>query len=350
MHLTRADGLLWLAAGAGFVMLNLIQEKQGGATIPAQIKNGAAAALFLAIGYLLVMYPWYARNLEIYGTLMSSGGSRTLWLTNYDQTFIYPASKLNMPAWLASGFDLQIKARINALGMNLKNLLAVQGEIFLLPFIAAGLWRFRKAPFVVLGIAIWIITLGFMTVIFPFSGSRGGFIHSGAAIQPLFWAVAPYGLESAIGLGVRWRKWNFQSASVFFQSGIILLSVLFTGLIFFQVVLGSDLSGAPWRASSDQLRDVWEKMQEMGAKPGDRVMVNNPPGFYLVSGQEAVPVPDGDLDAAVSAADRYEIQYMILDKNYTRGLKGVYEKPQDYPGIQYLGSIQDVQIYRFTGN
>ena len=106
-----------------------------------------------------------------------------LWLTSYNQIFSYPATGLTFDAWMHSGLGDILLARLWSLGLNLANAFAVQGGVFLLPFIIIGIWQLRKQKLVRLAVLSWILILAAMTLAFPFAGARGGFIHSGAALH-----------------------------------------------------------------------------------------------------------------------------------------------------------------------
>ena len=75
------------------------------------------------------------------------------------------------------------------------------------------------------------------------------------------------------------------------------------------------------------------------------VMVNNPPGYYAMTGRQAIVIPDGDLQTSLNAARKYQASYLILDENYPQGLGEIYLNPGDYPGISYQDTIQQIQIY-----
>ena len=94
-----------------------------------------------------------------------------------------------------------MKARAWSLGLNLATTLAVQGEIFLLPLIGVAIWHMRKDRRVQLVLLAWLLTLGVMTIVFPFAGARGGFFHSGAALQTVWWVLAPLGLARTDRMG-----------------------------------------------------------------------------------------------------------------------------------------------------
>ena len=171
-------------------------------------KAGAASINFILalIGFFLIIGPWFWRNEQIYGTLLAPGGHYLLWLTNYDETFIYPANQLTMQSWLAQGWQNILSVRWSALIVKFENAFAAQGGIFLFPFIIVGIWRYRKDEHVQFASLAWLGLLFVMTVIFCFAGSRGGFFHSGVALQSVWWSLAPLGLESAIGAARR-RGW-----------------------------------------------------------------------------------------------------------------------------------------------
>ena len=167
MHLSRADGLLWLAAGLGIFTVGMITRMRNRKPWTRQILAGLGLML---LGYLLVMGWWFVRNYQVYGGLLPPGGSLTLWLTSYDQTYAYPAGQiLTYNHWRAAGFLSAIQARGTALWMNLLNLLGVQGLVVWLPLIVAGGWKLRKNALVRFGFGMWLVTLFVMTVVFPFS-------------------------------------------------------------------------------------------------------------------------------------------------------------------------------------
>ena len=42
------------------------------------------------MAYLLVMLPWFARNLAVIGTPLPVGGTATIWLRGYNEIVSYP--------------------------------------------------------------------------------------------------------------------------------------------------------------------------------------------------------------------------------------------------------------------
>ena len=341
MHLARTDGLLWLSIALFSVIYVLPRTTH-------QRKLNLISCLVLTLtGYLLVMTPWFLRNYTLFGTPLAPGGSRMLWLTSYDQLFSYPASQLTFSNWWHSGLQAIIRVRIWALGLNLSNVLSVQLEVFLLPLVGLGLWHFRKDRRVHVAMIAWLLTLGAMTVVFPFAGARGGFFHSGAAVQTMWWVLAPVGLERVIAWGSRKRRWDVTQAGTIFRPALVIMAALMTMIIVYGRVIGAG-SGQVWDQEKNMYSHIKEFLTSQGMADTEVVMVANPPGFYLASGNPAIAVPDGDLNILIAVAQKYDAKYIILEQTSTPGsLMTVYLHPESQPRLNYLGAIEGVHIYAF---
>ncbi|MEW6717748.1 MAG: hypothetical protein AB1345_09620 [Chloroflexota bacterium] len=343
MHLTRADGLLWIIiALLGVMQICRNSDKED---IPGNRWRKATWLLLCLGGYLLVMGPWAVRNAIAFGSISPPGSVPTLWLTEYDELYAYPASMLTPEYWWSSGWGATLRARVNALWLNVQTGLAVQGEIFLLPFILMGIWRCWKDCRVRMGVLAWLLTFGVMTVFFPFAGVRGGFFHSGAALQPLFWAVVPVGLEGFIQGGERLRGWQARQAWKIFSVGLTGLSLLLSVFIVKQRVIGSDIYRPIWNASAEVYIHLEGVMQLLGASPTDIVLVNNPPGYTAVSHRPAIVIPNGNVQTLLAVARRYGARYVLLEKNHPRDLEALYAHPSDQPGLSYQMTVEGVHIY-----
>jgi hypothetical protein len=262
---------------------------------------------------------------------------------------IYPSSLLTPQHWLAAGWGAHFAAWGKALSNNFQTALAVQGGILWFPFILAGLWMLRDCPTVRLGAGIWLLTAGVMTVVFPFAGANGGFFHSGAAVQPLFWAVAPVGVESIVGWYARIRRLSWPQGILRFVSVLLVVTgALLTGLLYFQRVVGSEPEAWKWSANSGHYQAIEQTLASLGAAPGDPVLVNNPPGFWLASGRPAVVIPFGDEQMLLAAARQYGIRYLVLETNNAQQLAPLYYGQVNPPELEYLVSVGTTRLYRIN--
>ena len=339
MHLTRADGLLWLFIAFLAVLFIFPKPSKG------RFLFTCSFLLLTLAGYLLVMTPWFVRNYTVFGTPLAPSGSKMLWLTSYDQLFGYPASQITFSAWWQSGLRAILRVRLWSLGLNFSNMLSMQGEVFLLPLIGIGFWHLRKDRRVQLSGFAMLVTFAVMTVVFPFAGARGGFIHSGAALQTVWWVLAPVGLDRIIVWGSRKRGWNAAQAGSFFRPALVSLAALLTVVVIFARVVGGGKNPV-WGQENDAYRQTATVLHSLGMADDAVVMVANPPGFYLASGNPAIAVPDGDLGTLLDAAQRYGAKYVILEAGGTPGgLISVYDYPVEQLGLKYLGDVGGMHIY-----
>jgi hypothetical protein len=353
MHLGRADGLLWLALGCG-----LIAWRAGGAWRSAAgpgravIRPALAAMALFLVGYLLLMAPWLARNLLVFGAPLAPGASKALWLTDYNELFIYPASLLTPQRWWAGGLADILADRGWALGQNLQTALAVQSEILLLPFVLAASWRLRQDWRVRTAWAAWLLTLAAMTLAFPYAGARGGFFHSGAALQPFIWAIAPFGLALLVEWVGRRRAWNIPRAGRVFQIMLLAVLLLLSVFVFYSRVIGAPpptgaaLRAPAWETGQAHYQAIEAALLAWGARPGELVLVNNPPAYFIATGRPAIAIPHGDLQALLEVAGRYRGAYFVLEFDQLGGEDRLYDRPGDRLGLVYLGSVGETRLYR----
>ena len=325
-HLARADGLLLLLpAGVG-----LMGESE---------RRGKASAVLL-LGYLAVMGPWMLRNLAVSGSPFAAGGARTLWLSSYDDLFRYPATRLNIANFATEGIGSITVARLRALGLNLVSLLVVNGLVFLGPLAAVGGWERRRRA-VVRGAAVYLGALLFvMTLVFPFSGSRGGFFHSSAALMPTLWALAALGLDRVVEWVGRRRQWEIVRARRILSIGAAAIASAATLFLLINRLVIPAAEGRGWGAEQ---RDYARARSLMPSAADGRVAVNNPPGFWLATRMPAVVIPNGGEAELYQVAQDIDVSWIVLEANHPRGLGGAYADPARLGWSDIVGSVDSHQ-------
>jgi hypothetical protein len=342
LTLARSDGLLWLGLAGLTVMLKSgTKMDDSRTTFTEWLRLSIPAGLLALAGYFIVMGGWHVRTENLFGSFMTPGGGRLLWLENYNQTFIYPPDSLTKAGFLRAGWEAAMQDRLVALSANAGNAFAAQGGIFLFPFILIGLWILRHDLRTKIAVTGWLILFLVMTVIFPFAGSRGSFFHAGAAFQPYWWAAAPIGLDSVIGWARKRGKFTDTNAPVFFQGILVLLAILMTAyLVNFRVISG-------WAHDDVIYPKVEEKLLESGIGQQDRVIVRNPPGYYLASRRQSISLPFGDESTILAVAKKFGANFLILEKDGTFDtIQDLYDHPQDNPSFKYLGEVDSARLYR----
>ena len=343
MHLTRADGVLWilvaLLAAPGLVLDNHSR--------PNRFRLAGVAWLVCLAGYGLVMAPWMARNQAVFGAWLAPGGSRALWISNYDELFIYPASLLTSGRWWGAGWGAILRARAWAAGQNLQSGLAVQGLIFLGPLMLVGFWRRRRDRRVQLAGFAWLLIFLVMTVIFPFQGARGGFFHSGAALQPFFWAMAPAGLDVLLDWGANRRGWRVNQARPVFSIGLCGLALLISGVVLYERIKPGEIARTAWDEPNQRYTRLEQALKMRGVSSNEIVMVNNSPGYAIASQRPAISIPFGDLQTVCVVAQRYQARYLLLEIDQIAGESQLFAHPSDRQCLHYLDTIENIRVFRF---
>ena len=343
LTLARSDGLLWLGLAGLTVMFRESTNIDGIRSRPDEwFRRIIPAGLLVLAGYLIVMGGWHIRNERLFGSFMTPGGGRLLWLQNYNQTFIYPPEKLTRESFFQAGWNAAIEDRVMALKANLGNAFAAQGGIFLFPFILIGLWKLRRDLRTKIAVTGWLILFFVMTLIFPFAGARGSFFHGGAAFQPYWWVAAPIGLDAVIQWARERGRLSDKNAPVFFQVILVILAILMTAyLVNFRVISGG------WARDDVIYPQVEQKLIESGIIPRDVVIVRNPPGYFLASGRPSISLPFGDESTILAVAKRYGARYLILEKSGTfDSIQDLYQNPEGNPSFKYLGEVDRARLYR----
>lgn len=338
LALSRSDGLLWLAITFLFALWRA--PKNSFSLFTSYILRNSLVAL---LGFLVIMAPWYARNINTFGTIMSPGGSRALWLQNYDETFIYPPENLNMESFLATGWNKILKDRMWAVGNNLQSGFAAHGGIILFPFIVAGVIYFRSDERVKLAVTAWLILFFVMSFIFPFAGARGAFFHAGAALQPMWWTLAPLGLDEIL-LRLRKRNWGNDQTVVIFRSALVMIAIILT--VF---VVNMRLFTLGWGEGEDVYPAVEQFLIEKGIKSNDIVIVLNAPGYYIGTQRSTISVPYGGKEAILAVSKQFGANYLALEEQGALPpIRDLIDDPQGHENFIFLGEVNGIYIFKIT--
>jgi hypothetical protein len=325
-HLTRADGILLLPV----VILPLLVRPRSRITFHASRTTHHVSRFtfhvsrftLVILGYLLVMTPWFIRNLGLIGAPLSPAGAKTLWLRAYDDMFCHGCD-LSLRSYLTWGWGNILRSKLWALGVNLERFLAEDCLVFLLPFVLIGLYRLRRrSPFALSLIYLFLIYLTH-SLAFTFPGPRGGFFHASAPVLPFLFVAGAEGLDAVVGWVGRRRRWNLRQAQVVFTVAMVVAAVAMSGY-----ATTGRLSA--WRDADVAYREIGEWLDEQGVPDSTIVMVGNPPGFWYYTHRLAVVVPNGSVGDLLKVAERYHVEYLLLDWNHPTPLAALYAGEEDH--------------------
>lgn len=199
-HLSRADGALVAIAGG----LWFLAEARG------RKPSGRFAVMFLAgLCYLLVMGPWFARNMSVFGSPMAPESRKTILMTSYNQLFHYQ----DLPTaekFFSRGPGTILVEKASVTRDSALFLMAGPLSFVLVPLFMAGLLAVRRrhpeVPHLVYGILMFSV----LALVFTYPSLKGTQWHSSAALVPLLSVVSVRGASVFILMVGRIgrRKWR----------------------------------------------------------------------------------------------------------------------------------------------
>jgi hypothetical protein len=324
-HLTRADGLLllmvgWAAALWPSRLFARFAHREGQTDIPVlSLQARLIGVGVMTLAYLLVMLPWFARNLNALGTPLPVGGTQSIWFREYDDLFNYPPN--STPAtFFQDGVGTLFSTRLEVLPSNIGTFVAVEGLIIMTPLMLVGLWKRRRAPLLR---GFWLYALGVhlaMTVVFPYPGFRGGLLHSAAALVPWWAALGVVGLDDCVEwMARRRRRWNAGSAKVLFSVALVGIAVFLSMYIALPNRIGAHDTPAIYQELKNQL------------PPDARVMINDPAQLYYYTGLGGVVLPNEPPDVIPQIASKYGVGYLVLEQVTPDGRASTASSPKLWP-------------------
>jgi hypothetical protein len=293
-HLTRNDGILLLGVGG----LSAVWAWPRG---QRTFGDAVYRASLVGLGYLLIMAPWWARNMVAVGVPLPTGGAQAVFYTEYNDLFTYPPTI--DPARLLSGGAAAVWAsRADAIVNNLGTFVAVQGQIVFAPLMLLGVWRTRRRPLTVLFALYALAVHGVMTLVFPFPGYRGGLLHSAAALMPFWCAYTVIGLDAALKWAARRRRWHFASAQRVFTAAALVYAAGLTGWLLVRTRVPAQTAlPAPIAALQ-------------AALPADaRVIINDPAAWYAHTGMGGTVLPNADAAILPVLAARHRLTHLVIE-------------------------------------
>lgn len=300
-HLTRADGMLLILTAWAALLFPFDFLRSHNSRLHL-IRQRLLSLLVVTIAYLAVMTPWFIRNFNEIGTSLPTGGTQSIWFTEYNDLFNYPPDA-SPDTLFKDGLDLFIESRSTAFVNNLATFVAVEGLIILTPLMLLGLWNRRQNSLLR---GMWIFAVGIhlaMTFVFPYPGYRGGLFHAVAALVPFWMVLGVFGLDDVINsIAKRRRNWNANTAKPIFSIMLLLIGIAITVSVALPGRIGK----------SEGLHRVYEGIQER--LPADaRLMINDPAQLYYFLGMGGVTLPNESVGIVPTIAEQYDIDYLLVE-------------------------------------
>jgi Dolichyl-phosphate-mannose-protein mannosyltransferase len=260
--------------------------------------------------FVLVMAPWWARQLAVFGSISpSSASGRILWIRSLAEMNSIEG-RPTLATFLGQGIGPLASSRLVGLVQAIVSFVVLVAGVVLAPLMFVGGWLRRRsrdfAPFFV-----------YATILFAFSAlvsavhvPNGTFIHSAIALAPQATILALEGVVAAVAwLGAR-RAWDIAAATRASVGAAVVLTML-VGIWF------SFTTRATWTAERDIKVDAGAALTAAGAAPGDVVMSLDTGGVKYWTGHPGVVAPADPIGTIERVARAYDARWLLVERKDT---------------------------------
>lgn len=391
-NLTRVDGELLLVVG-GLIWLcsHKVKDRKGNFfwkssentqlhPIPWQ------ALLGMCICYLWTMAPWFLRNIALIGSPLPTWGTKTIWLTSYEDFFSFHKI-ISAQAYFSWGLVNILASKLIALAFNL---LMLAGAVYIpLPFAILGMWIERKRaeslPFLIYLILLYTI----LALVFTFPTMHGSFFHSLTAILPILHGWSIVGMDATIAyMSKQFRKayrtarkakfaalpFQTKGFAKFFRprlpkqsegnhqlpsktthkdQDLLCLSIAILAAII--VLVETVLTIAPdWKHDYLLYQKVGQVVasdyrEDSGIPTRNQpiVMVADAADYYYATGQHAVLLPTQNLATILEAAQSHTASYILFTPNQGNEERLLEQATLTDSRLKLIWASPSGKLYRF---
>jgi hypothetical protein len=304
--LARNDGvLLGGAAAVAFAWDRWRAWRSKGLRSPRIPWRYAFACLGL---FLVVMAPWYLRQLAVFGSLSpSSTSGRILLIANYEQLNSV-TSDTSLAAFLGQGIGPLITSRALGLVSAIQIFSVTACSVAIMPFAIVGVWARRRSiefgPFFIYSGLLF----GASALLFAVHVPYGTFLHSAVALVPLTFVLGMEGVVIVAAWAARHRRgWEEQRAARMFLIAAVGTVILNAGT--FAVLVGQS-----WDSDRNALVSAGQAIDAAGARTSDLVLSADPGGIEYFTGRGGVVTPDDSIDVIHRVAEVYGVRWLVLQR------------------------------------
>ena len=264
---------------------------------------------FACVGlFLLVMAPWWLRQIAVFGSISpTSSSGAALWIRQISEWNSITAAP-SLSRFLDQGIGPIVASRLGGLGSALANFVVVICSIFLAPFLVIGAWRRRRS----LDLIPWFVYTAVVfigaTLLYPLHVPGGAFIHSAIGLAPYAYILSLEGVLACVtAIAKRRKTWNLPSAERFFM--VATISVV----ICVAIVMGMATVSA-WNASRAPRIQMAAEMERLDIPTSDRLFSTDAGGYAYLTGHPGVVTPNDPLPVIESVARAYDMRWLVLER------------------------------------
>jgi hypothetical protein len=307
--LSRTEGGLVLAAMLAGFAWNRVRARlsaSSGSSLAPRVPIAAAAGAVVL--FILVVTPWYLRQLSEFGALSpSTSTGKVLFIRDFSEwnSITIPATLDHL---LGMGLGPLLATRATGLTTSLVLFAVLVMAGVLVPFLVVGAWQRRRDVSFTPAFGYAALLLGFCTILTPIHVPGGQLFHSAVGLAPHAYVLTMHGaVLLAAWLGRRWSRWDPE----------VTARVLIIGLVGFGIAAAvwstADVH-ASWAVKRTRAQVAAAALNEAGAGQFDRVMSIDAAGMRYWSGRGGVVLLNDPVETVEAVARAYDIRWLVLER------------------------------------
>lgn len=312
--LTRIDGVLLTVAPATAWLIG----RGWSGWSPLGSRPSWAGGFASAGAFLLMVSPWLARNLVVFGAALPSAGGHTLWITSYNEQFSV-GQEVSLATYLDWGWANIIGSKLETWAIVAGRTLVLMGGFLVLPFVG-GMLALRHRPELAPFLVYFGLIFFLMGALFTFHAPQSAWYHSAPAWLGFAYPIALAGIAPTFTfLGRYWRFLGRPQTHVFL-AGIGLLAAVVLS------VLGSASLYGGWLSARERDEAAASFFRERGLTD-EVVMYRDASKLHLLTGNPAIAIPYDDYPVIEEVARAYGARWMVVSQleGETRAPLGLWD-------------------------
>ncbi|HLO36605.1 MAG TPA: hypothetical protein VK194_11000, partial [Candidatus Deferrimicrobium sp.] len=256
----------------------------------------------------IVMAPWIARQLAVFGSISPSTASGKVLFIRSIEEWNSITTPANLDWLLGQGLGPLILSRIGGLiaAIGIFSTLAC-AVVLVLPLVV-GAWSRRRSVWFGPFLAYVAILFSFSALVSAVHVPGGTFIHSAVALVPHAFILMLEGVAVAVAwLAARRPAWNRDSATRVFTTATVVSGALLA------VVVSLVVHGG-WAQKRTDRATLAAALQLVAALDA-RVMSIDASGIEYASGHGGVVSPNDPIDTIRDVAIAYRTEWLILERD-----------------------------------
>jgi hypothetical protein len=314
MALTRNDGVLLLGTLGLIWLADRIRwwRSRRGKRAWSHVEDRPPISLIaglLALGlFLLVIGPWWARQLAVFGSISpTSSSGAALWIREFREWNSIVAEP-SLSTFLAQGPGPILASRVAGLTSALTIFSVLVCSVILVPFLVIGMLARRGSRDFQPWFAYTFVVFAGATLLYPVHVPGGTFIHTAIGLLPHVAILSVIGIQAFASLmSSRRRSWNGDSAGRVFIWGIVAL-VIGVGVVFGRPVL------TQWETARAPRVALAAELDRLGVPRDDRILSIDAAGIKYWTGRAGIVTPDDPIDVIESVAVAYGARWLVVER------------------------------------